>query len=51
MREEDVRRVPVVDDGVLAGIVTLDDFIVLLANELGGLADVIQSESPPYPEP
>jgi len=51
MREEDVRRVPVVDDSTLAGIVTLDDFIVLLANELSGLADVIQSESPPYAEP
>ncbi len=51
MREENVRRVPVMDGDVLAGIVTLDDFIVLLANELGGLADVIQSESPPYAEP
>lgn len=51
MREKNVRRVPVMDGDALAGIVTLDDFIVLLANELGGLAEVIQSESPPYAEP
>lgn len=51
MREQNVRRVPVMDGDTLAGIVTLDDFIVLLANELGGLADVIQAESPPYAEP
>ena len=46
--EAKVRRLPVVEDGALAGIVTLDDFVVLLAGELDGVADVIQSESPPY---
>lgn len=46
MREEQVRRVPVVDDGDLAGIVTLDDLVVLLARELSSLADVIESEMP-----
>jgi CBS domain-containing protein len=43
-----VRRLPVVDDGRLVGIVTLDDFVVLLAGELDGLASVVQAESPPY---
>ncbi|MEF8808145.1 CBS domain-containing protein [Natronomonas sp.] len=52
MREEGVRRVPVVEDGELRGIVTLDDLIVLLAGELDSqpledLAAVIESESPP----
>ena len=48
MREESVRRIPVVDDGDLVGIVTLDDLLVLLAGELSGLADVVRAESPPY---
>lgn len=52
MREEGVRRVPVVKDDELYGIVTLDDIIVLLAEELDSqslqnLAAVIESESPP----
>jgi CBS domain-containing protein len=46
--EANVRRVPVVDDGELWGIVTLDDFVVLLTGELGELSSVVQSESPPY---
>jgi CBS domain-containing protein len=52
MREERVRRAPVVADGELRGIVTLDDVVVHLAGELespelGNLAAVIESESPP----
>ncbi|MEF8814318.1 MAG: CBS domain-containing protein [Halovenus sp.] len=52
MREERIRRVPVVDDGDLRGIVTLDDVVVYLAGELDNqplrnLAAVIESESPP----
>ncbi|MFB6102338.1 MAG: CBS domain-containing protein [Haloplanus sp.] len=46
--DEGVRRMPVVDDGTLAGIVTLDDLTILLTAELGNLAGVIESESPPY---
>ncbi|MFB6281260.1 MAG: CBS domain-containing protein [Haloferacaceae archaeon] len=46
--EANVRRLPVVDDGRLAGIVTLDDFVVLLAGELEAVSDVIQAESPAY---
>lgn len=45
---ENVRRVPVVEDGELVGIVTLDDFIALLATEFNNLASVIVSESPAY---
>jgi len=43
-----VRRVPVVEDGRLVGIITLDDFLVLLAGELSNLAGVVEAESPPY---
>lgn len=48
MRERGVRRMPVVEDGKLAGIVTLDDRIVLLETEMNDLSAVIRSESPPY---
>ena len=52
MRQEGVRRVPVVDDGKLVGIVTLDDIVVHLADrldspELDDIAAVIERESPP----
>jgi predicted transcriptional regulator len=52
MREEGVRRVPVVDDGELVGIITLDDIVTHLAAtldspELEDLAAVIERESPP----
>ncbi|MDY6779354.1 MAG: CBS domain-containing protein [Halobacteria archaeon] len=50
-----VRRMPVVDGGEIAGIVTLDDIVVLLAtehqsisNEFQSVRSVITSESPPY---
>jgi CBS domain-containing protein len=45
---EGVRRVPVVEDGSLVGIVTLDDLVVLLSMELQSLANAIRTESPPY---
>lgn len=48
MCSEEVRRIPIVDEGELVGIVTLDDLVVLLAAELQNLSGVIQSESPPY---
>lgn len=52
MREEEVRRVPVTSDGELLGIVTLDDIIVHLSEQLDSplldnLAAVITAESPP----
>lgn len=43
-----IRRMPVVEDGALIGIVTLDDLIVLLSMELQGIATVVRSESPPF---
>ena len=54
MREEGVRRIPVVEHGDLRGIVTLDDVVVHLAEELDNrelqnLAATIESESPPIP--
>lgn len=47
LHDHEVRRLPVVDeDGTLTGIVTLDDLVVLLAEELEDLADVIEAEFP-----
>jgi CBS domain-containing protein len=49
MFEHAVRRIPVVDDdGSVAGILTLDDVVILLADELDDIAGVIEAESPPY---
>ena len=48
MHEASVRRVPVVEDGGLVGIVTMDDLLVLLATELSNLAGIVEAESPPY---
>ncbi|WP_323675058.1 CBS domain-containing protein [Halorubellus sp. PRR65] len=49
MRDNSIRRMPVVDDdGMLAGIATLDDVFVLVADEMHGLSEVIRAESPPY---
>jgi len=47
MADEGVRRMPVTAGEELYGIVTLDDFIVLLAGELESLAKVVEAESPP----
>ncbi len=48
MHDHGVRRVPVVEDGDLAGIVTMDDFLVLLSSELEILSGVVQSGIPEY---
>lgn len=55
MGEHEVRRIPVMDGDEVAGIVTLDDIVVLLAvehqsisAELQSISNVIRSESPPY---
>ena len=49
MREHSVRRLPIVDAaGAMAGIVTLDDLVLLLAEELETLAEIVEAESPPY---
>jgi CBS domain-containing protein len=49
MNEHSIRRLPVVDsDGDIAGIVTLDDLVVMLTDELDDLSGIIEAESPPY---
>ena len=45
MRQQRVRRVPIVDDaGRLEGVVSLDDLLPLLADQLGDLAEAIRGE-------
>lgn len=47
MRSRGVRRLPVVHpDGTLAGVVSVDDVLVLLADELGDLSRLIEHSSP-----
>lgn len=47
LEEEQIRRLPIVDDdGALAGIVTLDDILVLLGTELGNAVSIIEAQSP-----
>ena len=49
MLEHSVRRLPVVEEsGEITGIVTLDDLMMLLADEMSNLAGVIDAETPPY---
>jgi CBS domain-containing protein len=48
MGEAGVRRMPVVEDGQLVGIVTLDDVLILLGMELNAISNLIRSESPPF---
>ncbi|MDX1747603.1 MAG: CBS domain-containing protein [Halobacteriales archaeon] len=51
MAQNGVRRVPVVADGELTGIVTLDDVIILLSMEIQSIETLIRSESPPFEVP
>lgn len=49
MGESGVRRLPVVDDdGDLDGIVTLDDVVATVGEELEEIATVIENQSPGY---
>lgn len=49
LAEGKVRRLPVVnDDGSLQGIVTLDDVVATIGEELDNIATVIEAESPGY---
>ena len=44
MRTAGVRRMPVVRDGALVGIVTIDDLVVQLSREMTSLADAAKTE-------
>lgn len=47
--EHDVRRFPVVDeDGTLTGIVTLDDLVATIGEQLDNVADTIEVQSSEY---
>lgn len=47
MRRGSFRRLPVVDhNGQLAGLVTLDDIMMLLSEELGSVGRLLESETP-----
>lgn len=48
MSTNGVRRLPVVDDGDLVGIVSLSDVVVLLGMELQHVANTIRAVSPAY---
>ncbi|PSP27088.1 signal transduction protein [Halobacteriales archaeon QH_2_65_14] len=48
LSENSIRRVPVVQDGELAGIISLSDVVVLLGMELQHVANAIRSSSPAY---
>lgn len=48
MCDNGVRRLPLVEDGELVGIITFDDMIQLLGDELQHLAGIAATESPPY---
>lgn len=45
MTSKGVRRLPVVDGhGILTGIVTLDDLLIMLSNEIGSLTKLVTRE-------
>lgn len=48
MSEEEIRRLPIVDEesGELQGIITLDDVMYLLGEEIGRVAETVQAQSP-----
>ena len=48
LSEKGARRVPVVEDGELVGIISLSDVVVLLGMELQHVATAIRSASPAY---
>lgn len=49
IEEEGVRRVPVVDDsGELSGIVTADDLVAVIGEQLDDVANAIEAQSPQY---
>ncbi|WP_253736641.1 CBS domain-containing protein [Halohasta salina] len=52
MSDEAIRRVPLVDDeGSLAGVVSMDDLLVRLANEFDTLTKIPERQSPKLRQP
>ncbi|MGB4758259.1 MAG: CBS domain-containing protein, partial [Candidatus Methanoculleus thermohydrogenotrophicum] len=52
MTDKGIRRMPVVDGaGILIGIVTMDDMIHMLGEEMALIAKNIEKQSPPIPIP
>lgn len=45
MSEEGIRRIPIVTDGSLTGILTLDDLVMVTAAELSRVSDVIETQT------
>ena len=46
MRRHGVRRLPIVDEnGAIVGIVTADDLVVLLGNEMAAVSEAIENRS------
>ena len=49
IQEENVRRLPVVDDdGNLSGIVSTDDVVATVGEQLDDISDTIEAQSPDY---
>ena len=48
LSEHGLRRIPVVEDGELVGIISVSDVVVLLGMELQHVANAIRSSSPAY---
>lgn len=48
MAETHARRIPVVEDGKLVGVATLDDVVATTGEELQDIAEVIEAQSPEY---
>jgi len=48
MAETHARRIPVVEDGKLIGVATLDDVVATAGEELEDIAEVIEAQSPGY---
>jgi CBS domain-containing protein len=47
--ENDVRRIPVVDEnGAVTGIVTLDDLVATVGEQMEKVSNTIESQSPEY---
>lgn len=49
IEEHNVRRFPIIDDdGKLTGIVTLDDLVATIGEELDNVSETIEAQSPEY---